>query len=86
VTPSICVPAAEKALSIYIQNSADLSPAQFNSIADAQYHVGFDGSFGELHTNPRHLKAKLLSKLVAIDGIVTSCADHSDLQVDSRLF
>lgn len=37
-------------------------------------HVGFSGSFGGLHTTPRHLSARHLGQLMCLDGIVTSCS------------
>jgi DNA replication licensing factor MCM3 len=36
--------------------------------------VGFEGSFGGHHLNPRTLSGEYLSKLVAVDGIVTRCS------------
>ncbi|PJF18525.1 DNA helicase [Paramicrosporidium saccamoebae] len=43
-------------------------------LGKVQLHVGFEGSFGALHTTPRHLSAALLSHMVCLDGIVTSCS------------
>lgn len=64
------MPAAEKALEDYIASLAD---KPMTDDPNAKYHVGFEGSFGDFHTNPRNLTAKMLSRLVAVDGIVTSC-------------
>ncbi|KAI9482429.1 MCM DNA helicase complex subunit [Coemansia sp. RSA 990] len=36
--------------------------------------VGFGGSFGAQHITPRGLRARLLSRLVSIEGIVTRCS------------
>ncbi|KAF9127927.1 MCM DNA helicase complex subunit [Mortierella sp. 14UC] len=36
-------------------------------------YVGFKGSFGDHHVNPRTLRAKHLGKLVCLEGIVTRC-------------
>ena len=43
-------------------------------IQGVRFHVGLEGSFGELYTNPRHLSSRLLSHMVCLDGIVTSCS------------
>ena len=37
-------------------------------------HAGIEGSFGSLHTTPRSLSSKLLSHMVCLDGIITSCS------------
>ncbi|KAF9985321.1 MCM DNA helicase complex subunit [Modicella reniformis] len=36
-------------------------------------YVGFKGSFGDHHVNPRTLRAKHLGKLVCLEGIATRC-------------
>ncbi|VDK47522.1 unnamed protein product [Anisakis simplex] len=36
--------------------------------------VGFEGSFGERHVNPRTLKARYLGNMVCCEGIVTKCS------------
>ncbi|KAK3807588.1 MAG: DNA replication licensing factor Mcm3 [Benniella sp.] len=36
-------------------------------------YVGFKGSFGDHHVNPRTLRAKHLGKMVCLEGIVTRC-------------
>ncbi|CAG8542353.1 5230_t:CDS:10, partial [Ambispora leptoticha] len=41
---------------------------------EQQFYVGFKGSFGDHHQNPRTLTAAYLGKLVCIDGIVTKCS------------
>lgn len=38
------------------------------------YYVGFKGSFGDNHVNPRTLRAMYLGKFVCIEGIVTRCS------------
>lgn len=40
---------------------------------DRVMYVGFKGSFGDHHVNPRTLRAKHLGKLVCLEGIVTRC-------------
>uniref|UniRef100_A0A8B9JMB7 DNA replication licensing factor MCM3 n=1 Tax=Astyanax mexicanus TaxID=7994 RepID=A0A8B9JMB7_ASTMX len=42
---------------------------QFN-----EFHVGFEGSFGNKHVSPRTLSARFLGNLVCIEGIVTKCS------------
>ena len=44
------------------------------SLANIIFHLAFEGSFGELHTTPRLLSSRLLSHMVCLDGIVTSCS------------
>lgn len=44
------------------------------SIENIVFHLAFEGSFGELHTTPRLLSSRLLSHMVCLDGIVTSCS------------
>ncbi|VDN58465.1 unnamed protein product [Dracunculus medinensis] len=39
-----------------------------------QFHIGFEGSFGDRHVNPRSLKSHLLGNLVCCEGIVTKCS------------
>ena len=41
---------------------------------DTAFYVGFKGSFGDHHVNPRTLTAEHLSQLVSIEGIVTKCS------------
>jgi len=66
------LPVLEKALREAVQ---DLNEPAFGFDASGvPLHVGLEGSFGELHTNPRHLSARLLSHMVCLDGIVTSCS------------
>ncbi len=35
------------------------------------YYVNFEGNFGRNHVTPRGLKAELVNKYVAVNGIVT---------------
>lgn len=37
------------------------------------YHVGLEGAFGEFHVTPRSLTTKYISKLISIEGIITTC-------------
>ncbi|GMT05151.1 hypothetical protein PENTCL1PPCAC_27325, partial [Pristionchus entomophagus] len=38
------------------------------------FHVGFEGSFGDRHVNPRSLKSHFLGNMVCCEGIVTKCS------------
>ncbi len=38
-----------------------------------EFHVGFEGSFGNKHVSPRTLRARFLGNLVCVEGIVTKC-------------
>lgn len=37
------------------------------------FSIGFEGSFGSRHVNPRILKSQFLGNLVCCEGIVTKC-------------
>ncbi|XP_060772063.1 MCM3 minichromosome maintenance deficient 3 (S. cerevisiae), like [Neoarius graeffei] len=39
-----------------------------------EFHVGFEGSFGNKHVSPRTLNARFLGNLVCVEGIVTKCS------------
>ncbi|XP_041967540.1 MCM3 minichromosome maintenance deficient 3 (S. cerevisiae), like isoform X2 [Alosa sapidissima] len=39
-----------------------------------EFHVGFEGSFGNKHVTPRSLSARFLGNLVCVEGIVTKCS------------
>ncbi|RXN15248.1 maternal DNA replication licensing factor mcm3-like isoform X1 [Labeo rohita] len=39
-----------------------------------EFHVGFEGSFGNKHVSPRTLSARFLGNLVCVEGIVTKCS------------
>lgn len=66
------LPTLEKALKEVVQEINE--PSFGFDIQGIRFHVGLEGSFGELHTNPRHLSSRLLSHMVCLDGIVTSCS------------
>lgn len=66
------LPTFEKALREVVQEVNE--PFFGFDIQGVRFHVGLEGSFGELHTNPRHLSSRLLSHMVCLDGIVTSCS------------
>ncbi|MFH4973686.1 hypothetical protein AB6A40_000395 [Gnathostoma spinigerum] len=38
------------------------------------FSVGFEGSFGDRHVNPRSLKSQFLGNMVCCEGIVTKCS------------
>jgi DNA replication licensing factor MCM3 len=41
---------------------------------DTVFYVGFKGSFGDHHVNPRTLRAQHLGKMISLDGIITRCS------------
>ncbi|CAD5227406.1 unnamed protein product [Bursaphelenchus okinawaensis] len=52
-----------------VVNRTDAEFASANEV-----HVGFEGSFGDRHVNPRSLKSDFLGNLVCCEGIVTRCS------------
>ena len=40
---------------------------------NAEFFIGFEGSFGTKHTTPRTLTSRFLGNLVCVEGIVTRC-------------
>ncbi|KAI9250852.1 MCM2/3/5 family-domain-containing protein [Helicostylum pulchrum] len=66
--PAECLPAFDDALTKLVKlvsTEADTS---------MPYYIGFKGSFGDNHVNPRTLRAMYLGKFVCIEGIVTQCS------------
>ncbi|KAF7991169.1 hypothetical protein HCN44_002731 [Aphidius gifuensis] len=41
---------------------------------NAEFFIGFEGSFGTKHTTPRTLTSRFLGNLVCVEGIVTRCS------------
>ncbi|RKP35640.1 MCM2/3/5 family-domain-containing protein, partial [Dimargaris cristalligena] len=72
-SPSEFVPALEKAVQEVIKT---LTNGQVDPITGIPLalHVGFKGSFGEHHLNPRSLRAQFIGQLVCLEGIVTRCS------------
>ncbi|KAL9538765.1 hypothetical protein MBANPS3_010690 [Mucor bainieri] len=66
--PAECLPAFDAALTELVK-AADPVLA-----AEQPFYVGFKGSFGDNHVNPRTLRAMYLGKFVCIEGIVTRCS------------
>ena len=48
-------------------------PRYRNVYAFREIYVGFEGTFGDRHVNPRTLKANFLGNMVCCEGIVTKC-------------
>nr|ASF90234.1 hypothetical protein SPAR07403 [Bartheletia paradoxa] len=69
--PSEFIPAFDLALTQVVLATHD--PTK-QSVADKIYHIGFRGSFGDHHVNPRTLKATHLGKMISLEGIVTKCS------------
>ncbi|KAI9260644.1 MCM2/3/5 family-domain-containing protein [Phascolomyces articulosus] len=70
-SPGEFIPAFETAFTEMVKTVAD--PTVFQ-IEDQPFYVGFRGSFGDNHVNPRTLRSTYLGKLVCIEGIVTRCS------------
>ncbi|KAI8149313.1 MCM2/3/5 family-domain-containing protein [Fennellomyces sp. T-0311] len=70
-SPSEFIPAFETALTNLVKTVADPS---IHQIDDQPFYIGFRGSFGDNHVNPRTLRSMYLGKLVCIEGIVTRCS------------
>jgi len=68
-SPMEYIPAFTKGL---LQVANTIQPTQEWEEERVMY-LGFKGSFGDHHVNPRTLRAKHLGKLVCLEGIVTRC-------------
>uniref|UniRef100_A0A1I7U881 DNA replication licensing factor MCM3 n=1 Tax=Caenorhabditis tropicalis TaxID=1561998 RepID=A0A1I7U881_9PELO len=51
-----------------------ISNSDVQAVVKTGFHVGFEGTFGERHVNPRTLKSSYLGNLVCCEGIVTKCS------------
>ncbi|EGT39231.1 hypothetical protein CAEBREN_12704 [Caenorhabditis brenneri] len=51
-----------------------ISRSDVQAAVKTGFHVGFEGTFGERHVNPRTLKSSYLGNLVCCEGIVTKCS------------
>ena len=69
--PSEFLPAFEEALLDAVKAIRDDDKYD---ISDKVFKIGFNGSFGDHHLNPRTLKAGHLNKMISLDGIVTRCS------------
>ncbi|KAI8646099.1 MCM2/3/5 family-domain-containing protein [Parasitella parasitica] len=65
--PAECLPAFDSALMKLVEIG-------YPNLKDIPFYVGFKGSFGDNHVNPRTLRAMYLGKFVCIEGIVTRCS------------
>lgn len=66
------LPPFEKALHDLATTLND--PENGFDLARHRLHLAFDGAFGSLHCTPRSLSSRLLSHMICLDGIVTSCS------------
>jgi DNA replication licensing factor MCM3 len=69
-------PPLEHAVNLIAQEEQGLSATESMDLSNESknhFRVGIVGSFGDLHTSPRFLNASFLSRMVVLDGIVTSC-------------
>ncbi|TDL28827.1 ATP dependent DNA helicase [Rickenella mellea] len=69
--PTDFLPAFDDALLNTVKTVYD---SEKYDISEKGYRVGFSGSFGDHHVNPRTLKALHLSKMISLEGIVTRCS------------
>lgn len=67
--PAECLPAFDDALTKLVKIHGGENPDM-----TVPYYIGFKGSFGDNHVNPRTLRAMYLGKFVCIEGIVTRCS------------
>ncbi|KAI9493808.1 MCM2/3/5 family-domain-containing protein [Zychaea mexicana] len=70
-SPSEYITAFEKALKNLVDTVHDPT---LHNVQDQPFYIGFRGSFGDNHVNPRTLRSMYLGKLVCIEGIVTRCS------------
>ena len=83
VTPDSCTPPCHRVLKapvdeipafqLAIKESTDAIDPNYGKKFDGKFFVGFEGSFGGQHVTPRGLSARLLGKLVCVEGIVSKC-------------
>lgn len=65
------LPALEGALTEIVKAVGD---SEKFDVEDKAFRVGFSGSFGDYHVNPRTLRATHISKMISVEGIVTRCS------------
>ena len=66
--------ACERALKEYV-GTVDPTYAK----TQAEFYVGFEGSFGSRHVTPRTLACRFLGNMVCIEGIVTKSKNCTNL-------
>jgi DNA replication licensing factor MCM3 len=69
-SPNEFIPPLEAALSESIRLRHD---PEKHDIEGKDYRVGFRGSFGDHHLNPRTLRSSHLGNMISVEGIVTRC-------------
>ncbi|KAG8699005.1 MCM DNA helicase complex subunit [Ceratobasidium sp. 395] len=69
--PHEYIPAFDLALLERVKIQYDVDK---HDIAGKEYNVGFRGSFGDHHVNPRTLRAMHIGKMISLEGIVTRCS------------
>ncbi|QRW00633.1 DNA replication licensing factor MCM2/3/5 family pretein [Ceratobasidium sp. AG-Ba] len=69
--PHEYIPAFDAALLERVKIQYDVDK---HDIAGKEYNVGFRGSFGDHHVNPRTLRAMHIGKMISLEGIVTRCS------------
>ena len=66
--------ALKEAVRLHASAAAELSTEKNHEV---EYHLGFEGHFGERRMTPRQLHAHHLGQLVCIEGIATKCRTRS---------
>lgn len=56
-----------------VKELVDNIDAGYAKTQDDTFFVGFEGSFGANHVTPRGLSARMLGKMVCVEGIVSKC-------------
>ncbi|KAG8714802.1 MCM DNA helicase complex subunit [Ceratobasidium sp. 394] len=69
--PHEYIPAFDAALLERVKIQYDVDK---HDIAGKEYNIGFRGSFGDHHVNPRTLRAMHIGKMISLEGIVTRCS------------
>lgn len=67
--PLVEVTAVQQAVKELVDNI----DAGYAKTQDDTFFVGFEGSFGANHVTPRGLSARMLGKMVCVEGIVSKC-------------
>ena len=65
---------------IALKELVDGIDATFSRAMDGAFFVGLEGGFGAHHVTPRGLSARLLGKMVCVEGIVSKCKLHASGQ------
>uniref|UniRef100_A0A1I7WLX3 DNA helicase n=1 Tax=Heterorhabditis bacteriophora TaxID=37862 RepID=A0A1I7WLX3_HETBA len=70
----VCIEQAAKEMIVRANPDYSKAHSQDQDIC-SEIYVGFEGSFGDRHVNPRSLKSNFLGNMVCCEGIVTKCSN-----------